>query len=701
VFCYGKAVRKFLERLTTRFDIPIVIGLFALALLLEFTEAFSIIEDETLSYRHLLRTVHGDEDIIQVNEDVWVVYTDEDFYTEYGAYPLRRTDLATIISRLRDMGAAVILVDMLLDFNSAYGEDGVLADALSDAGNILLGSQAVFEREQFKQMNTAIPVFEQQVESGYTNISSNSDLSETLVRLRIYPEVAAVNAWPISVKAVAMMRGVEPRLHNNKLHIGDDLIIELDQFNDLYIDYPALEASASGEGIVRRHQVTGLSAADILFALDEAELAELAVLVKDKIVLIGEVAEVAHDEFETTVGNIFGVNIIASEIETLLEGGQLKAAPFWLEVMVACLLLLPLLASSFISAPLRRNLLISADLVVFVVAASGVYVFYGLVLSMSYLLLALMLAFIVINGRVYLNEIGQKAFIKEAFGQYLSPAVVADLVKDPTKLTLGGEERVMTAFFSDIAGFSSFSETLTPTDLVQLLNDYLTQMCNIIIAAQGTVDKFEGDAIIAFWGAPVAQPEHAKLACFACIDMNHALISLRDQWLAEGRPRVDVRMGVNTGAMVVGNMGSVQRTNYTMMGDAVNLASRLEGANKAFASDVMISEATYLQCQQHVDVRDLDMIRVVGKSEPIRVYQLLDRKNATMGVTADLVNQYNQGLAAYRQRDFETALHEFNTCLSLVADDGPSLTFVNRCKSLIESPPSVSWDGVWELKEKG
>jgi len=259
----------------------------------------------------------------------------------------------------------------------------------------------------------------------------------------------------------------------------------------------------------------------------------------------------------------------------------------------------------------------------------------------------------------------------------------------------------MTAFFSDIAGFSSFSETLTPTDLVQLLNDYLTQMCNIIIAAQGTVDKFEGDAIIAFWGAPVAQPEHAKLACFACIDMNHALISLRDQWLAEGRPRVDVRMGVNTGAMVVGNMGSVQRTNYTMMGDAVNLASRLEGANKAFASDVMISEATYLQCQQHVDVRDLDMIRVVGKSEPIRVYQLLDRKNATMGVTADLVNQYNQGLAAYRQRDFETALHEFNTCLSLVADDGPSLTFVNRCKSLIESPPWVSWDGVWELKEKG
>lgn len=694
-------MRKILKGLTNRVDIPIVIGLFALALLLEFIEAFSIFEDETLSYRHLLRTLHGDEEIVQVNEDVWVVYTDEDFYTEYGVYPLRRNDLAIIVSRLSDMGAAVIGVDMLLDFNSAYGEDPVLAEAFTNADNILLGAQAVFEREQFKQMNTAIPAFEQRAESGYSNISSNSDLSETLVRLRIYPEVAAVNAWPISVKAVSMMLAAEPRLHDNKLYIGEELTIQLDQFNDLYIDYPALEASASGEGLIRRHQVAGLSAADILFAMDEEELEELAVLVKDKIILIGEVAEVGHDEFETTVGNIFGVNIIANQIETILDGGPLKAAPFWMEVMVAFVLLLPVLWSSFIAAPLLRNLLITADLLVFVGAASGVYVFYGMVLSMSYMLLALTLAFIVINGRVYLYEIGQKAFIKEAFGQYLSPAVVSDLVKDPTKLTLGGEERVMTAFFSDIAGFSSFSELLTPTELVELLNDYLTQMCNIIIAAEGTVDKFEGDGIMAFWGAPVAQPEHAKLACFACIDMNHALIPLREKWLAEGRPRIDVRMGINTGAMVVGNMGSVQRINYTMIGDAVNLAARLEGANKAFASDLMISEATYLQCQQEVDVRDLDMIRVVGKSEPIRVYQLLDRKNATTGVTADLVNQYNRALAAYRQRDFVKALQEFNACLSLVADDGPSITFVNRCKSLIESPPSVSWDGVWELKEKG
>ena len=148
--------------------------------------------------------------------------------------------------------------------------------------------------------------------------------------------------------------------------------------------------------------------------------------------------------------------------------------------------------------------------------------------------------------------------------------MVEDLVKDPEKLSLGGEEREMTAYFSDIAGFSSFSESMTPTELVNLLNEYLTAMCDVIIETGGTIDKFEGDAIIAFWGAPLPDPNHARQACFASLDMRDALGPLGEKWLAEGRPQVSVRMGLNTGPMVVGNMGSTQRVNYTIMGDAVN-----------------------------------------------------------------------------------------------------------------------------------
>jgi len=688
--------------LKSKFDLPVVVVLFGLALLVEYQEGVTIVEDETLSYRHLVRANYGDPDLTAPSQDVTVVYTDEDFYDEYEVYPLRRVDLATIIQRLSQMGAAVIGVDMLLDFNSAYNEDPTLISAIEEADNVLLVSQAeIDDNRGYQKTNFAIPKFSSIAESGYSNISSNSDLAETMVRLRIHPDIAATdNGWPFAVKALSMFTGEAPSLKNHALYLGERQIATLDQHHDLYLDYPSLPRTLDGAGYRARHEIVGIPAGDILF-VDEEELYDLSYLIEGKIVLIGEVAEVAHDQFETPVGNIFGVNIIASEIGTLIKGGPLKAADFWVELLSAALLMALILASTTISAPLLRNGLSVVGLVIFVFVCFWVYARQGLVLSMVPNLGAWVLSIIVVNGRFYLNEMGQKAYIKEAFGQYLSPTVVADLVADPDKLTLGGEEREMTAYFSDIAGFSTFSEGMTPTELVQLLNEYLTEMCDVIIASDGTIDKFEGDAIIAFWGAPIDQPAHARQACYASIDMNNALGGLRDQWVARGLPRVSVRMGVNTGRMVVGNMGSSQRVNYTIMGDAVNLAARLEGANKAFGSDLMISESTYLQCADAVDVRELDVIRVVGKAEPIRVYQLLERKDQTTGVLADVVDRYHKGLALIRDRNFVDAEAAFRACLDLMPEDGPSKTHLARCEAFLVTPPPVDWDGVLELKEKG
>ena len=279
--------------------------------------------------------------------------------------------------------------------------------------------------------------------------------------------------------------------------------------------------------------------------------------------------------------------------------------------------------------------------------------------------------------------------------------MVSDLVKDPEKLALGGEEREMTAFFSDIAGFSTFSENMSLSELVFVLNDYLTEMCNIIVQAQGTIDKFEGDAIIAFWGAPAIQQDHARLACFASIDMSKALVSLRERWAKEGRPAINVRMGINSGSMVVGNMGSAQRMDYTIMGDAVNLASRLEGANKAYGSDLMISEATYQAVKDDVEVRELDTIRVVGKSESTKVYQLLERKGQLHGLVSDLVGQFNRGLDLYKARNYAEARDAFKLSLAIAEDDGPSSTYIARCEDYMENPPADDWDGVFILDSKG
>ena len=683
-----------------RYDLMAVVFFFVLAMLLEYREAFSLIEDETLSYRHILRTHYGDDSFTSPSEHVVIVFTDEEFYAEYDKYPLRRTDLSTVILRLKDMGASVVAVDMLLDFKSAYGEDPTLEDALIEAGNVLMVSQAEIEGREYTALNTAIDRFNDVTHNGYSNISPNSAISESIVRLRIHEGlVTRFDAWPFAVEAVSMYLGEEPAIADGILSVGPEIEVQLDQFDEMYIDYPLLRGQS--EGTANLHEIIGISASDLLFVDDEEELEDLAYLVDGKIALIGEVAEVAHDEFETPVGNVYGVEVIANSISTLLRSGPLKAASLGVELLLGSLLLAVFLGSRLIQAPFPRNSISVAALLTFVLFTTYTYVSIGVVFSISYLLIASVFSIIVINTRFYISEMGQKTMIREMFGQYLSPKVVENLVDDPRKIQLGGEEREMTAFFSDIQGFSSISERLTPSELVQLLNDYLTDMCDIILGAEGTVDKFEGDSIMAFWGAPTRQADHARRACFAAIEMNDRLVELRARALQKGVTPLVVRMGVNTGTMVVGNMGSKQRMNYTVMGDAVNLASRLEGANKAYGSGMMISESTYRSCEADIDVRELDRITVVGKSEPVTVYQLLNRKDQTTSADADLVDQFSKGLELYKAGDFVRAKSEFSACLDIFADDGPALAYISRCQVFTDNPPDADWDGVYRLTEKG
>jgi adenylate cyclase len=329
------------------------------------------------------------------------------------------------------------------------------------------------------------------------------------------------------------------------------------------------------------------------------------------------------------------------------------------------------------------------------------YITFDIVFSMSYTIFASGIGFLTINVYLFIQERKEKSFIKNAFGQYLSPKVIEQLMDDPSHLSLGGQRREMTAFFSDVQGFSTISESLTPDELVQLLNEYLTEMCNIIAAHDGTIDKFEGDAIIAFWGAPLVQPDHAVLSCLACIDMQNRLVELRKRWAEEGKPQLLVRMGVNSGPMVVGNMGSQTRMDYTIMGDSVNLAARLEGANKFYKIFTMISEFTYVLAKDFVEVRELDTIRVVGKSEPITVYELLDRKGMVTGERASVMATYHKGLELYKQRLYKEALTVFESVLAISPADGPSATYIIRCKEFMATPPGDDWDGVYTHTKKG
>ena len=300
----------------------------------------------------------------------------------------------------------------------------------------------------------------------------------------------------------------------------------------------------------------------------------------------------------------------------------------------------------------------------------------------------------------YATEGRQRRQIKQMFSRYMSELLIQDLLKNPGKLKLGGEKRTLTVFFSDIAGFTSLSEKLSPEEVVALLNRYLTAMTDIILTSGGLIDKYEGDAIMAFWGAPVPQEDHAVRACLAALDNQSRLAELRQEFLQAGLPQIHARIGINTGEMIIGNMGSDQRFDFTVIGDSVNLASRLEGAAKEYGTSILISEDTYSRAADRIEVRELDLLRVKGKDKPVRIYELLARRGQLPETTQKGRELYLSGLGLYRTQKWEEARSQFQEVLNILPEDGPSKTFIRRCELFCESPPQEVWDGVFQLKTK-
>ncbi len=301
----------------------------------------------------------------------------------------------------------------------------------------------------------------------------------------------------------------------------------------------------------------------------------------------------------------------------------------------------------------------------------------------------------------FATEEKNKRFIRNTFSHFVTKSVVDELLANPDKIKLGGEKKVCTVFFSDVAGFTTISEQLTPEELVHLLNEYLTEMTNIVFDYNGMLDKYEGDAIMAVFGAPIAKGNHAYEACAASLDMQEKLAQMREFWKKQGRPQLTVRCGVNTGPMVVGNMGSETRFDYTVMGDAVNLGARLEPANKEYDTQIMIGHETYKMAGDLIYARQLDLLRVKGKTEPVKVYELIGTKEK--GIKAEMegvIEYFSIGFDNYLNQNWDEAINQFNKALKLKWDDGPSKRYIQRCELFKSSPPGDDWDGVWTMTTK-
>ena len=304
------------------------------------------------------------------------------------------------------------------------------------------------------------------------------------------------------------------------------------------------------------------------------------------------------------------------------------------------------------------------------------------------------------------GELRVKARIRDTFGKYIDPRIVAGLLDRPELTEAKGSRREMTILFCDMTGFTALSEGMTPAALVNVLNRYITVMSEPVRRNNGIIDKYIGDGIMAFWGPPfTGTDDHSGPACLAALDQLAGLAGFRAELpeitgLRRGFPEVDIRIGIATGDVVVGNIGSEQTRNYTVIGDTVNLASRLEAANKTYGTRALVSEGTNRFAADLVETREIDQVLVVGKTEPQRIFELLGRKGEVSGERLALRDAFGAALAAYRRKNWGEARAGFEGCLEIVPGDGPSTALLRRIAQFCTTAPGLDWDGVWSLTEK-
>ena len=529
--------------------------------------------------------------------DIIIIEIDDESIYKLGEWPLSRDHYARVIKNLNQ--SKVIGIDIIFDL-PREGDDE-FADALKTS-NVVLAVEYknfIFKNgelyaENLLKPNAALGLLGEDYEAGFINLYTDDDK----VTRSITPKISSSEEYqPFSAVIVREFTGIKPNLGNSRMLINFYSEPRGYEYISFYDAYNNSKNLPDFEG---------------------------------KIVIIGYSASGVDDTFMVPISDnaMAGVEIHANLVQSIL----LKDFIYYQDDVTA-------IGVIFLFALLVGILLFRFRILIATLILSAVFIAYflisiflifdnlGIIMNILYPLFTLVLVYLILVAIYYRTEEKNRKWITSVFGKYVSPIVIEELVKNPDKLNLGGEKRDITIFFSDIRGFTPIAEKLSPEELVQLLNEYLDEMSSIIIKNNGLVDKYMGDAIMAFWGAPIDQPTHAELACSSSLEMIDKLKELQKKWKKEGIPSFDIGIGLNSGEAIVGNMGSSKRFDYTAMGDNVNLASRLEGLNKNYGTNIIISENTYKIVKDNFKTRKLGTVKVKGKKKPIVIYELLSRKN--------------------------------------------------------------------------
>ena len=689
-----------------------------------------------------------------------IVTIDEKSLSELGRWPWPRTTIARLIDKLKANGAKVVGFDIVFaepDENSSLKtiaeitrevkQIGIKDKKLSDMierKKALADTDAALARSIGRAKNITLGYFFHTSQKDIAHLSEKDILQQDkgiansryqMIQSKTTPDDSTlIRAYAAVTNLMPLSRAAENSGYFNAQPDSDGsirwspLVIKFGEnyYASLslsillqYLDWPMLSLNMADFG------VEGVKLGQILIPTDESGRMLINYMgpartfphysvsdvfnnrlppenLRNKIVIVGATATGIYDLRVTPFSAVYpGVEIHATVIDNILHQNFLQHSA-WTSFLDVCNIILFGFIMGIAVPRLRavQGMLLALGLMVaFVIINTAIFSRFNTWLNMVYPVLTMATVYLGITVYRYVTEEREKKKIRGAFQYYLTASVINEMLKDPTKLKLGGDKKDLSVLFSDIRGFTTVSEKLTPEELVHLLNEYLTVMTDIVFKYDGLLDKYMGDAIMAVFGAPLDQPDHALRACRTALGMMAELGVLQKKWLAEGRPVLNIGIGINTGEMVVGNMGSQMRFDYTVMGDSVNLGSRLEGINKEYGTNIVISEFTQSSVKDALFCRELDSVRVKGKKLPVRIYELIGERASSQDKTA-FVNLFEEGLAKYKQGLWDEAIAVFRRVLEIRPGDPPSELYIKRCQMLKENPPEGEWDGVFTMTTK-
>ena len=586
--------------------------------------------------------------------DILIVGIDDASILEIGQWPWSRSVYAEFLSRVSS--ASVVGIDIAFSEDSRFGpeDDERLAAALAYYGErtrIVLPMHV----ERGKELAPPLPLFTSSTNTGFSTVRRALD---GVVR-EITTEESSIPSFAYAVIASQASAAAAPT------HLG---------YTGPAGTYPIFSFVDVYRGLVPEHVFDGA------------------------IVLVGATTPLLHDEVLTPFGAMSGVEYHANVIQFLRSGVRFREFP----TSASLFLLFGIVAAVSICVYIiRRSLLLLGALMflgVLLVVAFVVSFTIHVVLPGLYMGIAFAVSSMATVAYQYGVESRDRRFLRKSFAYYLDRTALEALLRDPSRMKLGGERKVLTVFFSDIRSFTTISEGLDPETLTRSLNEYLSTMTDIIMDHRGVVDRYVGDSIAAFWNAPLDNPNHARDACLAALAMSTALRNVNEHFVKTGRPPFAMGIGINTGLVVVGNIGSSRRFSYSTVGDTANYGSRLEGLTKKYAVECIVSDSTYeaVKDDETFRFRFLDTVIVKGKTESKRIYELM-----TKPITSELdqvLETFARGRALYECGQWREAIVQFDQALAS-CDDGPSRQFRERCGYFLKNPPTA-WNGVFVFDEK-